>query len=130
MVIYLFQEGRGIGLGNKIKAYALQELQGLDTVDANTHLGFNEDARSYEHALAILQDLNINTVKLMTNNPQKVHALESAGVHIQERVAVKVGLNPVNYEYLHTKQQRMGHILTMQSQQESAHHDTPSDSKD
>ena len=116
VVVYLFQEGRGIGLGDKIKAYALQETQGLDTVDANTHLGLSEDARTYENAYAILQDLGIDTIKLMTNNPLKVQALQDAGIHVQERIAVEVGLNQVNYQYLETKQQRMGHWLTTQTQ--------------
>lgn len=112
-VIYLFQEGRGIGLGNKIKVYALQELQGLDTVDANTHLGFSEDARSYEDASAILQDLHIDTLQLMTNNPHKVQSLQNAGMIIADRVQIEVGLNAINHNYLHTKQNRMGHLLTI-----------------
>jgi GTP cyclohydrolase II len=125
-VIYLFQEGRGIGLGNKIKAYALQELQGLDTVDANTHLGFSEDARSYEDASAILQDLQIDTLQLMTNNPHKVKSLQNTGIVVADRIQIEVGLNAVNYDYLHTKQNRMGHWLNVHQPPPSSalEHDT------
>ena len=113
VVVYLFQEGRGIGLGNKIKAYALQENQGFDTVDANTHLGFIEDARSYETAYEILQKLQIDTIRLMTNNPLKVQALEQAGINVCERVDILVGVNEVNRSYLQSKQERMGHLLSL-----------------
>jgi GTP cyclohydrolase II len=111
VVVYLFQEGRGIGLGNKIKAYALQ-AQGFDTVDANTALGFEEDARRYEGAVAILQDLGVSQVRLMTNNPLKVEALERAGLKVADRVAIEVGRNEVNSAYLDTKRDRMRHMLS------------------
>ena len=110
MVIYLFQEGRGIGLGNKIKVYALQE-QGFDTVDANVHLGFEEDARTYEVALGILSYFQIEQVRLLTNNPLKLAALEKGGIEVVDRVPIEVGLNQVNANYLATKQERMGHVF-------------------
>ena len=110
MVLYLFQEGRGIGLGNKIKAYALQN-QGFDTVDANVHLGFGEDERTYEIALDMLRYFQIKAVRLLTNNPLKVDALEKGGIEVVKREAIEVGLNQVNSEYLETKQKRMGHLF-------------------
>ena len=113
VVIYLFQEGRGIGLGNKIKAYALQ-AQGFDTVDANTHLGFEEDARRYDCAVQMLTHLGIRRVQLLTNNPLKVEALQKAGLNVVERVAIEVGRNEVNDAYLNTKRDRMRHMLNAQ----------------
>ena len=115
LIIYLFQEGRGIGLGNKIKAYALQSEQGLDTIDANTHLGFEEDGREYDIAVHILNDLGVDTVQLMTNNPLKVKALNEAGVSVLARVPIEIGRNGVNASYLDTKQRRMGHLFTDES---------------
>jgi len=109
-VVYLKQEGRGIGLANKIRAYALQE-QGLDTVDANLHLGFPADARSYGVAAAILQDLQVPAVRLMTNNPTKVEGLERQGVAVTERVAHEVTAVAENKDYLQTKKEKMGHLL-------------------
>lgn len=110
VVLYLRQEGRGIGLGNKIRAYALQE-QGLDTVDANTELGFGADQRSYHVAAAMLEDLGVKSIALMTNNPAKVEALRADGVVVSRRVAHEVAANDVNREYLATKRDRMGHWL-------------------
>ncbi len=111
VIFYLFQEGRGIGLGNKIKAYALQD-QGYDTVDANLALGFEEDHRTYEDAIDMLNALEIQSVRLLTNNPLKVESLKQAGIPITGRVPIEVGMNQVNAGYLQTKQERMGHMLS------------------
>ncbi len=111
VVIYLRgQEGRGIGLLNKLKAYALQE-QGLDTVDANLALGLPSEAREYGAAVAILQDLGINSVKLLTNNPAKSRYLEDAGIRVNETVPLIVGLAAQNVGYLDAKRDRMGHMI-------------------
>jgi GTP cyclohydrolase II len=110
VVVYLRQEGRGIGLGNKVRAYALQE-EGVDTVDANRLLGFADDARSYDVAAAILNDLGVSSVALMTNNPKKVQGLTEHGIHVAERVAIKAQPNPFNADYLAVKAKRMGHAL-------------------
>lgn len=110
LVIYLRQEGRGIGLGNKIKAYALQE-QGADTVDANRLLGFGVDLRHYHCASAILADLAVQSITLMTNNPDKVQALRADGVNVSSRVPMIVQENVHNREYLDTKRERLGHLI-------------------
>jgi len=110
VVIYLRQEGRGIGLANKIAAYALQE-QGHDTVDANRLLGLPDDARRYEAAADILTDLGIQSIQLMTNNPRKVEKLTELGVRIEGRIPVRVKGNPHSVGYLAAKVQRMGHEL-------------------
>ena len=111
VVIYLRgQEGRGIGLLNKLKAYALQE-QGLDTVDANLALGLPSEAREYGAAVAILNDLGITSVKLLTNNPAKRRYLEDAGVKVNETVPLIVGLAAQNVGYLDAKRDRMGHMI-------------------
>ncbi len=107
-VVYLRQEGRGIGLGNKIRAYALQN-DGADTVEANLALGFEADARSYDLAGAILADLAIQSVRLMTNNPLKVNGLRAAGVVVSDRVSHWVGENQHNAGYLAVKRRKMGH---------------------
>lgn len=109
VVLYLRQEGRGIGLLNKLKAYALQE-QGLDTVEANHHLGFDDDLRTYESAVEMLRFFGITKVKLLTNNPRKIQALENAGIHVQ-REAHQLGSNPHNLRYLQTKAAKSGHLL-------------------
>ena len=109
-VLYLRQEGRGIGLGNKIRAYALQQ-QGVDTVDANLRLGFAADARKYHVATAMLQDLGVVSVRVLTNNPAKVEALRADGVTVTGRVAMDVIPNQHNRGYLDTKRQRMGHLI-------------------
>ena len=111
VVIYLRgQEGRGIGLLNKLKAYALQE-QGMDTVDANLALGFPSEAREYGAAVAILQDLGVETVRLLSNNPAKRSFLEEAGIAVVETVPLIVGVAEQNIGYLQTKRERMGHEI-------------------
>ena len=109
VLLYLRQEGRGIGIGNKIRAYALQD-RGFDTVDANLRLGFADDERDYEEAAAILRALGINSVRLLTNNPAKVKALERAGVEVVERVGHHMPANPHNADYLGTKRAKSGHL--------------------
>jgi GTP cyclohydrolase II len=108
VLVYLRQEGRGIGLGNKIRAYALQ-ASGADTVEANLALGFEADERCYDIAGAILRDLGVLSVRLMTNNPLKVRGLEEAGVTVVDRVSHWVGENQHNAGYLAVKRQKMGH---------------------
>jgi len=108
VVVYLRQEGRGIGLGNKILAYALQS-QGQDTVEANRALGFAPDLRSYELAAAILKDLGVLSVALLTNNPDKLAGLEQAGVQVVERVPHWVSDQEYNRDYLAVKRQKLGH---------------------
>jgi GTP cyclohydrolase II len=110
VLLYLRQEGRGIGLANKIRAYALQD-RGLDTVDANRRLGFADDERDYGHAAAMLRALGIERVRLLTNNPAKVAGLEAAGIAVAERVAHQMPANPHNADYLATKRKRSGHLL-------------------
>lgn len=110
-VLYLRQEGRGIGLGNKIRAYAKQE-EGLDTVDANLALGFEDDQRGYQMAADMLRDLGVESVALMTNNPRKVEGLESGGVKVSRREPHEVEAHEHNREYLKTKQDRLGHLGT------------------
>lgn len=110
ILIYLRQEGRGIGLGNKIRAYALQE-QGYDTVDANRMLGFEDDQRTYEVAFQILEHFKVRSVRLLTNNPEKLHSLQSSGIIVTERVPLLCPPNPHSLEYFKTKQERMGHFL-------------------
>jgi len=110
VLVYLRQEGRGIGLGNKIKAYALQE-KGLDTVEANLELGFPEDLRSYQPGADILKDLGVTAVRLLTNNPLKVEGLECYGVKVVERVPVVGQLCATNHHYIKTKVEKMGHLL-------------------
>lgn len=109
-VLYLRQEGRGIGLGNKIRAYALQQ-QGVDTVDANLRLGFAADARQYDVASQMLEDLGIESVAVLTNNPAKVEALRADGVSVTRRVQMNIEPNQHNRDYLATKRARMGHIF-------------------
>ena len=110
IVLYLRQEGRGIGLIDKIAAYELQE-QGLDTVEANLQLGHPEDARTYEAARDMLKDLGVESVRLMTNNPAKVTALEALGVTVTDRVPHEVQAGAHNRDYLAAKKDKMGHLL-------------------
>lgn len=109
IVLYMRQEGRGIGLLNKLKAYALQE-NGLDTVEANVALGLHPDLRDYRVSAAMLRDLGVTRVRLMTNNPDKVDALESCGITVVERVPLHVGAHEANESYRLTKQLKMNHI--------------------
>lgn len=110
VVLYLRQEGRGIGLLNKVRAYSLQD-EGLDTVDANLALGLPEDGREYESAARMLEELGIRSVRLLTNNPDKVRQLEEHGVRVVERVPHVMEIHDHNAEYLKTKAYRQGHFI-------------------
>lgn len=110
MLIYLRQEGRGIGLLAKLRAYNLQD-QGADTIDANLLLGHAVDNRDYRVALAILHDLGIRSVRLITNNPEKIRALTENGIEVVERVPIVVAPNKDNIAYLRTKAERMHHLI-------------------
>jgi GTP cyclohydrolase II len=110
VLVYLRQEGRGIGLLNKIRAYKLQE-EGLDTVDANLALGFRDDERSYEVAAAMLRTLGVRSVRLLTNNPDKVAQLNRAGLRVVERVPHVISPGRHNHAYLETKVRRSGHLM-------------------
>ena len=110
VVFYLQQEGRGIGLSNKIRAYNLQD-KGLDTVEANHQLGFKEDERDYETVSGMINFLGIKTVDLMTNNPKKIDALKAMGVVINERVPLSSNTNKYNEKYILTKKKKLGHLL-------------------
>jgi GTP cyclohydrolase II len=111
VVLYLNQEGRGIGLFSKVHAYALQD-RGANTVEANERLGYAADARDYANAAAALRKLGVASVRLMTNNPGKVRALEHAGVPVVERVPHVAGVNDINRGYLATKRDLLGHLLS------------------
>jgi 3,4-dihydroxy 2-butanone 4-phosphate synthase/GTP cyclohydrolase II len=106
------QEGRGIGIHNKIRAYALQDT-GMDTVEANVCLGFAPDLRDYGIGAQILADLGLHAIRLLTNNPKKVIGLEGYGLKVVETVPILVLPNPHNLSYLETKQKKMGHLLSM-----------------
>ncbi len=108
-ILYLRQEGRGIGLTNKIRAYALQD-QGHDTVDANLMLNLPADARQYDMCSIMLDHLQVKAVRLVTNNPLKIEALKAQGINVVDRVPLTVGLNPFNEQYLKTKHERMAHL--------------------
>ncbi|MEK8084879.1 GTP cyclohydrolase II [Aquabacterium sp. A3] len=110
VVVYLRQEGRGIGLANKLKAYQLQD-QGMDTVEANLHLGFAADLRNFDVAAQILDYLGVSSVHLMTNNPRKVDTLRQHGVKIDERVPVRSDVQSENERYLGTKARKLGHHI-------------------
>tara|TARA_B100001245_G_scaffold85968_2_gene62061 strand:- start:40229 stop:40780 length:552 start_codon:yes stop_codon:yes gene_type:complete len=116
VVLYLRQEGRGIGLLNKIRAYNLQD-QGADTVEANEQLGFGADIRDYGMCQPMLEHLGISSIRLMTNNPRKVTALSEAGVTVSERIPIVVGRNPYNIGYLNTKASKLGHYLSHQDEE-------------
>lgn len=115
MVLYLRQEGRGIGLLNKLKAYALQE-QGMDTVEANQALGFADDLRTYTSAIEMLRFFGIRKVRLLTNNPKKIAALEDAGIEVH-REAHQQASNPHNLRYLKTKAKKSGHLLSFREEE-------------
>ncbi len=119
VIVYLRQEGRGIGLAEKLKAYNLQDA-GYDTVDANTMLGHQADARTYDVAAAILLDLGVQSVRLLTNNPDKIDNLRALGVAVDARVPLEVMANPENAGYLATKARRMGHLLSAMRMRERA----------
>ena len=104
------QEGRGIGLFNKIRAYKLQD-NGADTVDANIQLGFPADGREYEACAQMMKNMGFNKVILMTNNPAKIHDIESHGIEVLDRKPIEYGRNTFNEGYLDTKEKRMGHLL-------------------
>tara|TARA_B110000008_G_scaffold264798_1_gene289382 strand:- start:289 stop:882 length:594 start_codon:yes stop_codon:yes gene_type:complete len=110
VIFYLQQEGRGIGLSNKIRAYKLQD-EGMDTVEANHQLGFNEDERSYEIVASMADHLNIQSIDLMTNNPKKINALEKMGIKINKRIPILSKSNEHNKKYLSTKAKKLGHLL-------------------
>jgi len=109
-IFYLQQEGRGIGLSNKIRAYKLQD-EGLDTVEANHQLGFHEDERNYEIVVSMAKHLQIKSVDLMTNNPKKIDALEKMGLTINKRVPILSKSNDYNKKYLSTKAKKLGHLM-------------------
>ncbi|MYM64317.1 GTP cyclohydrolase II [Pseudomaricurvus sp. HS19] len=115
VIFYLRQEGRGIGLLNKIKAYHLQDM-GADTVEANEALGFGADMRDYSILKPMLEHMNIRQIRLMTNNPRKVQALKELGIDVVERVAHESGRNPHNLRYLQTKKGKLGHLLDEQGE--------------
>jgi 3,4-dihydroxy 2-butanone 4-phosphate synthase/GTP cyclohydrolase II len=110
ILLYLRQEGRGIGLINKLRAYNLQD-EGLNTVDANHQLGFEADERTYDIAALILKDLGIRRIRLLTNNPMKVASLREDGIEILERVPIQIEPSELNADYLRTKKDIMGHLL-------------------
>jgi 3,4-dihydroxy 2-butanone 4-phosphate synthase/GTP cyclohydrolase II len=111
VVLYISQEGRGIGLANKLRAYALQDT-GLDTVEANRHLGFRPDEREFGTGAQILHDLGLRQLRVLTNNPRKLFGLQGYGVEIVEQVPLRVAANPHNQKYLDTKRDKMGHLLS------------------
>lgn len=111
VIFYLRQEGRGIGLINKVRAYALQDC-GADTVEANEQLGFGADLRDYSILKPMLEHLHITSIKLLTNNPRKVKALQDMGINVVERLPHQTGRNPHNAKYLETKQGKLGHLFT------------------
>jgi len=110
IVLYMRQEGRGIGLTNKVRAYSLQD-QGMDTVEANHHLGFDDDLRDYEIAAEMLHILGVKSIELLTNNPKKIAGLEANGIKISERRPIRILANPFNTHYLSIKKNKSGHIL-------------------
>lgn len=115
IILYMRQEGRGIGLANKIAAYSLQE-QGYDTVDANVHLGFDDDLRSYDVAAAMIRALGVSSIDIYTNNPRKIEGLEKCGIRISGREPIIIEPNTYNDRYLRTKQNKSGHLLNFDSE--------------
>jgi GTP cyclohydrolase II len=119
VLLYLRQEGRGIGLGNKIRAYALQ-AQGKDTYEANRALGFPDDLRRYDVAADMLRLLGVRSVRLITNNPLKIAGLRDAGVEVRRRVSLPSPANPHNVQYLRTKVEKTGHLITTDDDEDAA----------
>ena len=115
IVLYMRQEGRGIGLKNKIRAYGLQDEEGLDTVEANHRLGFAADQRDYGVGTQILSDLGVRQMRLITNNPMKRAGIEGYGVKIVERIPLEITPNRDNLKYLKTKKDKLGHVLHLMS---------------
>ena len=113
ILLYMRQEGRGIGIAEKIRAYALQE-EGLDTVEANEHLGYDGDLRSYEHAAAMLAALGVSSIELHTNNPAKVEGLEQYGIVVESRKPIVASPRDQNRDYLAAKRSKMGHLFEIQ----------------
>jgi len=124
LVLYMRQEGRGIGLVNKVRAYALQD-QGLDTVDANIALGFRDDERDYEIAAHMLASLNVGSVRLMTNNPKKIWELEKLGTQVNGRIPHVIPATEWNRFYLETKARRSGHQIEVESEPQPTEQDDP-----
>jgi 3,4-dihydroxy 2-butanone 4-phosphate synthase/GTP cyclohydrolase II len=121
VVLYMRQEGRGIGIHNKIRAYALQDA-GMDTVEANLSLGFPADLRDYGIGAQILADLGLRNMRLLSNNPKKMSGLESYGLKITEVVPLLTEPNPHNRRYLQTKQKKMGHLLKLDAESDLIPH--------
>jgi 3,4-dihydroxy 2-butanone 4-phosphate synthase/GTP cyclohydrolase II len=115
VLLYMRQEGRGIGLKNKMKAYGLQDVEGLDTVEANERLGFPADLRDYGVGAQILRDLGVHQLRMITNNPGKRAGIEGYGLSITERVPLEIEPNERNLEYLRTKKEKLGHVLHLMS---------------
>ena len=114
VLIYLRQEGRGIGILNKLRAYVLQD-KGLDTAEANEELGFEVDKRDFSSAIEILEELGAKSVKLLTNNPEKIKAFENSSIQVVERIPLVIAPNEINLRYLTTKKDVMGHLLDLKS---------------
>ncbi|MEM7103941.1 MAG: GTP cyclohydrolase II [Bacteroidota bacterium] len=112
VIVYMRQEGRGIGIINKMRAYNLQD-KGLNTLEANLHLGFDGDLRSYEEAIEILKDLGIKQIQLVTNNPDKILAFDNSGIEVVKRVPIQIPPSEENIDYLITKEKEMGHLLNL-----------------
>ncbi|MBI3307139.1 MAG: GTP cyclohydrolase II, partial [Candidatus Omnitrophica bacterium] len=112
VILYMRQEGRGIGLANKLKAYALQD-QGLDTVEANAELGFKPDLREYGIGAQILKDLGLAQLRLISNNPRKIVGLEGHGLHVVERISLSTPQHSHNAKYLKAKKEKLGHIFNL-----------------
>jgi 3,4-dihydroxy 2-butanone 4-phosphate synthase/GTP cyclohydrolase II len=121
VLVYMHQEGRGIGLKNKMRAYMLQD-NGLDTVEANEQLGFKADLRDYGLGAQILADLGLRRIRIMTNNPRKIAALAGYGLEVVERVPIEVPPNEINIEYLRTKQKKLGHVFNWQYEEGTVEH--------